>query len=191
MALLDDSASRALNHVLVRARWARDRLAPFAGETIELRAGALPPLRLAIAEGGAVAAAAAEATPGLTVTVRPEALAALGRGVDHALREVDVDGNARLATEVLFLARHLRWDVEEDLSRIVGDALAHRMIGDARRFAEVAADGGRRVLSSLLDYAVEERGVAVRREEHDALARDNARLRDALDRLEKRIERLA
>ena len=38
---------------------------------------------------------------------------------------VDISGNARLATEILALLRYLRWDVEEDLSRIFGDVIAH------------------------------------------------------------------
>ena len=145
----------------------------------------------AVGTEGLLVASLPEAEPSLTLTVRPGALAALARGVDHALREVDVAGNARLATEVLFLARHLRWEAEEDLSRVFGDALAHRMVGDARRLAQGLAEAGCRVAGTLIDYAVEERRLAVRREEHDALARDNARLRDALERLEKRVERLS
>ena len=191
MDLIADRFRSAVNHLLSQARWARERLAPFAGETIAIDAAPLPPLRLASGLDGLLVASAPEAEPSLTLTVRPGAAAALARGVDHALREVDVAGNARLATEALFLARHLRWDAEEDLSRIFGDALAHRMVGDARRLAQGLAEAGRRVTGTLLDYAVEERRLAVRRDEHDALARDNARLRDALERLEKRLERLS
>lgn len=191
MDLIADRLRSAVNHLLAQARWARERLAPFAGETILVEAAPLPALRVAIAADGLLAASTPDAEPTLTLTVRPGAVAALARGVDHALREVDVAGNARLATEVLFLARHLRWEAEEDLSRVFGDALAHRMVGDARRLALGLAEAGRRVAGTLVDYAIEERRLAVRREEHDALARDNARLRDALERLEKRVERLS
>ena len=191
MDLITDRLRSILNHLLAQARWARERLAPFAGETIAIEAARLPALRLAITADGLFGPSAPDAEPSLTLTVRTGAVAALARGVDHALREVDVAGNARLATEVLFLARHLRWEAEEDLSRVFGDALAHRMVGDARRLVQGLAEGGRRVAGTLLDYAVEERRLAVRRDEHDALARDNARLRDALERLEKRLERLS
>jgi ubiquinone biosynthesis accessory factor UbiJ len=121
-----------LNRLLAAEDWAKQRLAPFAGETMELRAPPLPTLRLRILEGGSVHAGDKTADPGLTMTLKPELLVALARGEEHAMRAVDVQGNARLAAQVLVLARHLRWDLEEDLSRLVGDAPAHAL-GEAGR----------------------------------------------------------
>ena len=100
----------ALNHLLEAEPWARAKLAPFAGEAIELRAAPFPALRVSIGEGGRLHPGGAQ--PGLTLAVTPAILAGLARGEDHALRAVHVSGNARLATEVMHLARHLRWDVE-------------------------------------------------------------------------------
>lgn len=183
--------ARALNKLLEGETWARERLARFAAETVEFRAPPLPTLRFCIAEGG-IAQPADAATPAtLTLTIRPSAFFSLPRGMDHALREVDISGNERLAAEVLFLARHLRWDVEEALSRVFGDVLAHRMVGDAKHLAAAAADAGGRLAQALMEYAVEERAMVARREEHEELARGNARLRDAIERMEKRLERLA
>jgi ubiquinone biosynthesis accessory factor UbiJ len=190
MDLLQASLSRALNRLLDAESWARERLAPFSGETVALRVPPLPELRLRILEGGRTALAEREAQSSLALTVGPGAFIALPRGADHAMREVEVSGNARLANEILFLARHLRWDVEEELSHALGDVLAHRVVGEARKFAIAAADSGRRVAEAVMDYAVEERRLVVRRDEHQAMADETARLRDAIERLEKRIERL-
>lgn len=191
MDLPEAPIARALSRLLERETWARQRLAPFAGETLELRVPPLPPLRFAIEAGGTARAAGAEPAATLVVTLRPQALFALPRGVEHALREVEIAGNERLAAEVLVLARHLRWDVEEDLSRVLGDALAHRMAGDARRVMRAAADSGRRLAAALVEYAVEERALVARREEFASFAQANAVLRDGLERLEKRLEQLA
>ena len=177
-----------LNRLLASEAWARQRLAPFAGETVELRAPPLPALRLRILEGGTVDAGGAEA--GLTMTLKPELLVALARGEEHALRSVDVQGNAPLAAEILVLARHLRWDVEEALSQVLGDVVAHRLAGAARAFAAWQLDAAQRVTGALVDYATEERKVLVRRAEFEALAEPLAQLRDATARLEKRLERL-
>jgi ubiquinone biosynthesis protein UbiJ len=191
MDLLQTGFSRALNRLLESEGWARERLAPFSGESVELRTPPLPPLRLRIVEGGWTSPAGSDAQVSLVVTLGPGAVFALPRGAEHALREVAVAGNPRLAESVLFLMRYLRWDVEEDLSRLLGDALAHRLVGDARRFAAAAADSAGRIAEALIDYAVEERRLVARRDEHQALADANARLGEALDRLEKRIEGLA
>ena len=177
-----------LNRLLAAEEWARQRLAPFAGETIELRAPPLPTLRLRILQGGTVQAGGAEA--GLTMTLKPELLGALARGEEHALRTVEVHGNARLAAEVLVLVRHLRWDVEEDLSRLFGDVVAHRLAGAARAFAAWHVDAAQRVAGALVDYATEEKKLLVRRADLDTLAEPLAQLRDAIARLDKRLDRL-
>ena len=70
--------SFVLNRLLRAQPWARGRLEPFAGETVEVRAGPLPALRLRIASGGTVEAADGEAT--LRMTIKPDFLTALARG---------------------------------------------------------------------------------------------------------------
>jgi ubiquinone biosynthesis protein UbiJ len=179
-----------LNRLLESEAWARERLAPFAGEVIELRAPPLPALRLAIAADGRLAPAAPEAAGALVIAAGPGALAAAVQGEEQLLRVLEVTGNARLASEVMFLFRHLRWDAEEELSRWVGDIAAHRLAGVARRAAAWHADAARRVAGSLVEYAAEESGLLVRRGELAGLAAAQARLRDGLERLEKRIARL-
>ena len=177
-----------LNRLLEREEWARKKLAPFAGEAVELCPPVLPPLRLTVLEGGRVRAGGA--APSLTVRIKPEALAALGRGEDHLLRAVEVSGNDRLAAEVMLLVRYLRWDVEEDLSRFVGDAAAHRLAETARGFVSWQADAARRLGDALGAYGADETRLLVRRAELAALAGAVAALRDAIERLDRRIGRL-
>jgi len=185
----------ALNHLLEAEPWARERLAPHAGAQLELRAPPLPALRFAIQPDGCVASAAAGARPSLVVTLKPEALADLVRhgaaGEEILFRAVAVQGDTTLAAEVMTLLRHLRWDAEEDLSKVVGDAAAHRLAGAVRDFLAWQADAARRVAGSVMEYAVEERRLLVPRSELEEFAAANARLRDDLERLEKRLERLA
>ena len=177
-----------LNRLLGAERWARARLAPFAGETLELRAPPLPALRFRIRAGGLVEAAGAE--PGLVMTLKPELLVALARGEDHAARSVDVHGNAKLAAEVLVLARHLRWDAEEELSRLVGDVAAHRLAAAGRAFAAWHLDAAQRLVAALADYATEEKQLLARRAHLEALAESVAALRDGIARLDQRLARL-
>ncbi|HSA88617.1 MAG TPA: SCP2 sterol-binding domain-containing protein [Burkholderiales bacterium] len=177
-----------LNRLLAGEDWARLRLAPFAGETVELRAPPLPALRLRILEGGTVEAGDAE--PRLTMTLKPEVLVALARGEEHAMKAVEVQGNDELAAEILVLVRHLRWDAEEALSRLVGDVAAHRFVETGRALAAWHADAARRLVAALGDYLTDEKYVLARRAELDALGESVARLRDGVARLGKRIERL-
>jgi ubiquinone biosynthesis protein UbiJ len=181
----------ALNYLLESEPWARARLAPFAGEALELRAPPLPALRFAVAADGRLAPAGADAAASLQITIGPGALAAAARGEEHLLRAIDVSGNASLAAEVMFLFRHLRWDVEEEVAKVVGDAAAHRLVGMAREVAAWHADAARRFAEGLIEYAAEEKRILVTRGELDQIATAHARLRDGLERLAKRVERLA
>jgi ubiquinone biosynthesis accessory factor UbiJ len=177
-----------LNHLLGAEPWARERLAAFAGETLELRAPPLPALRLSILPGGTVEAASA--MPGLLMTLKPEFLVGLARGEEHALRSVAVEGNAELAAEVLVLARQLRWEMEEDLSRLFGDIAAHRIAEAGRAFVAWHLDAAQRLAGAAADYVTDEKPFLTRRAELDTLAESVAQLRDAIARLDKRLERL-
>lgn len=187
MATIDTPFALALNRLLDAEPWARERLAQFAGETVELRAAPLPALRLQIGPEGRVAPAAAAAGFSLTIELAPESAAALLKGEAHFMRAVRVSGNARLAEELRRLARHLRWDFEEELAALVGDVAAHRLAGLVRDFAAWQVDAARRLAEALLDYALEERRWLVPRAEAAAYAAELARLRDGIERLERKV----
>ena len=180
--------SLALNHLLEAEPWARERLAPFAGQSVELRNPPFPALRFVILPGGRVEAGGE--TPALIVTLRPDALFNLARGPDYFARSLEVEGDERLAAEVMTLARHLRWDFEEDLARLFGDLAAHRLANAARAFVDWQQDAAKRLAESFADYAVEEKRFLIARPEMEDFAAEVAGLRDAVERLEKRIERL-
>jgi ubiquinone biosynthesis protein UbiJ len=54
-----------------------------------------------------------------------------------------IEGDVQLAADLGWLAENLRWDAEEDLSRLIGDAPAHAV-----------ADVGRRLLTGLKQFLV-------------------------------------
>ena len=177
-----------VNRLLDAEPWARERLARFAGETVELVPLPLPPLRVTILDGGRLEAGGGE--PDLRLEAGPGALLALGRGEEEFLRAIEVQGNARLAQEVASLARHLRWDVEEELSGLIGDVAAHRVAEAGRAFAAWHLDAAQRLVGALADYVTDEKQLLARRAELDALTESVAGLRDAIARLDKRIARL-
>jgi ubiquinone biosynthesis accessory factor UbiJ len=181
--------SLALNHLLAAEPAARARLAAFAGDTVELRNPPFPALRFVILPGGTLEAGGDD--PALTVTLGPDALFNLARGPEHFMRSLEVAGDPKLAAEVMALARHLRWDVEEDLSKLFGDMAAQRLADAGRALVAWHADAVRRIAQSAADYAVDEQRVLIAQPEMERFAGALARLRDAVERLEKRVERLA
>lgn len=181
----------ALNHLLSAEAWARDKLKPFAGQCVGFRAPPLPALHLDILDTGLLADAAQDAVPNLVVTIGPGALPALLRGEDALMREIGIEGNAELASTVQYLFRHLRWDVEEDLSKVVGDVLAHRMVEQGRRLGAWNRDAAEKLAQNLAEYWIEEQPLLARPADVRQFVTDVDQLRDDLARLEKRIGALA
>jgi len=156
-----------LNRLLARETWARERLQRFVGQSVELRAPLLPPLRLTVMPGGRI-------EPG---GLEPEAIVTVD----------GVSGASEFADELRYLAKHLRWEAEEELSRIVGDVAAERIAGAVRAFGRWQLDAAQRVSEALTDYATAESGALVRRAELEDFAARLERLRAAIDRLERRL----
>jgi ubiquinone biosynthesis protein UbiJ len=179
-----------LNHLLEPAPWARERLAPFAGRTWRVTLAPLPDLTFVVAASGTLEASDATPEPDLVVALTPAALPALARRDESVLREMTFSGDAELAAALQFLARHLQWDVEEDLSRVVGDVAAHRIAGGARDFLAWQKEAALRLGQNVAEYLTEEAGVIAAPADVTAFARAVDDLRDAVERLEKRIEHL-
>ena len=77
--------------------------------------------------------APSEATVDLVLSLTEESPLALAQGLLLGKRPaVRIAGDVQVAAEVNWLADHVRWDLEEDLARIIGDAPAHTLAEGAR-----------------------------------------------------------
>jgi len=124
------------------------------------------------------------------VTIGAAALPAALRGEDALLREIGIEGGADLAAAVQYLFRHLRWDIEEDLSGVVGDVLAHRMVEQGRRFAAWNREAAEKLAQNLAEYWTEEQPLLARPADVRQFLTGVDQLRDDLARIEKKIEAL-
>lgn len=180
----------ALNHLLGREPWARDRLIPFAGKRVVFRLPPFPEVALAILDTGLVAEAREAADADLTIRLTPALVPRLLMREPGAARVADVSGDTELARTVEFLFEHLRWDVEDDLARAVGDAPAHRLGTAARAARAWQRDASERLARNVSEFLTEEQPVIASRADVQELVADVDELRDAVERLEKRVARL-
>jgi len=187
--LLTLPAAASINHLLRGESWARERLLPFAGRTAEFL---VPPLRLAftVTDSGEVTPAAAGASADATVLLTPALLLrALARD-EAAAAQIETRGDAAFAGAIRFVATHLRWDFEEDLSGVVGDVAAHRIAAAARGFARGQAQAFDSLGRAATEYWTEEAPLLAKRAHVEQFLRDVDRLRDDVERLEQRLDRL-
>lgn len=188
--LLPHPATRALNHVLRSAPLAMQRLRRHAGRTAAFHVGPVT-LAFTVQTTGEVTAAVPGAARDLEVRVSPFLIPRLAAHEEAAYREVEMSGDMELAQEISYLARNLTWDAEEDLSRVVGDIAAHRVMGAARGLARWTREAGLRTAQGAAEYWTEESPLIASRVKVEGFVRGVSELRDALERLDKRIAAVA
>lgn len=176
-----------LNHLLGQAAWGRDRLKPHAGRRLRLELG---PVRLALAvdEEGLFRAEEGEGEADVAIVLPADApLRLLRGGVAEVMKGAQVTGNADLAETVGFVLRNLRWDAEEDLSRVVGDIAAHRIAEGGARLAAWQKDAAGRIAENIGEYLRHESPQLVRRDELSRFGGEVEELGKRLEALERRL----
>lgn len=134
-----------------------------------------------------------EGTPNATLSGTPLSLLRMaGPAPETALRtgSVHIHGDAEIAQTFSELLKQARPDLEEELSRVIGDVAAHQ-VGDMARsalgFARRAADT---FAQNVSEYLQEEGRDAPSRTEADEFITGVDKLRDDVDRLEARLSLL-
>jgi ubiquinone biosynthesis protein UbiJ len=137
--VIDETQNRVvlfLNHVLMAEPQAQDRLRRQMGKPVRVQWGEFN-LTLAATAAGLLERPLGSVKPELAVTLTQSSPFALAQSVLAGDKPgVDIQGDVQLAAEVAWLVDNVRWDLEEDLSRIVGDAAAHTLVRMARSAAQ-------------------------------------------------------
>jgi ubiquinone biosynthesis protein UbiJ len=190
MQTLPAPLQAAINHLLGQASWAREKLVPFAGHAAQIK---LPPFEAAFLIGpdGCISAPAPEANLEVSISL-PAATPLLAlQGKDAVMRAARIEGSAEFAEALGFVIRNLRWDAEEDLSTIVGDIAAHRIVTGTKEFLGWQQQAAQNLAANLAEYFTEEQPLIARRADIAEFTSNIDGLRDDVARLEKRLQRLA
>ena len=187
-------ALAAVNHLLGQSTWARKKLAPFAGHIAQIK---MPPFEAAfvvLADGllgmPEAAVEGEELSSEVCISLPATTPLLLLQGTDAVMRAARLEGSAEFAEALGFVIRNLGWDVEEDLSRFVGDIAAHRLVDGAKQFAGWQKQAAQNFAENVVEYLTEEQPVIARRVAIADFSSDIDRLRDDVARLEKRLQRL-
>ena len=190
--MLQEALLAGLNHLLDGEEWARPRLMPFCGQTVRLELPLLHCFFEISAEG--VFRRKVDDTPA-TVTLSLPGLSPLQLlgAVDNPaalLASAQITGSAGLADCIGFVFRHLRWDVEGDLSKVVGDIAAHRLVRTGKQLANWQRQATRNAALNAVEYFTEERPAIAAHRDIDRFCREVGELAGTLSRIEQRIATL-
>ncbi|WP_108509111.1 ubiquinone biosynthesis accessory factor UbiJ [Polynucleobacter acidiphobus] len=182
---------RAINHVLEREEWALRDLSNHQGRVIEL---ILPigSMQWQIQDNSFIALLSeVHPHPDLVLEVDANSFLALsapqGTIKDRAMRAVKITGDAQLAQLIAKLSNQLRWEYEEDLAKMIGDAPAHFICKQAKRFAQATEKAILDLQGNMVEYLSEEKKVLLHQRDFVSHKMQIQAVRDAVERLEKRI----
>ncbi len=148
-----------VNHVLAAEPVATRRLRAHSGRRLRLQLGGwptllppLPDLAFCVTPAGLFEWCGADAPQDVDLQLRLDAsnpALLLARFAAGEQPKVEVQGDAQFAADLSWLMDNLRWDVQDDLERLVGKAPAHEIA----RIGSSLAVGLRQALRTLSGWA--------------------------------------
>jgi len=177
------------NHFLPSKSWAGKRLQPYVGKTVRLCISSFFNIVLTVQTSGELSAAMSSATVDTTITLTPGLLSRLLAHDEEAYRKISISGDSVFAEELLCISKNLHWDVEQDLSRIMGDILAHRVVRISKDLKQWHNKTIRNLSETLVEYWMEEQPLLAKSVcVHEFISEVGA-LKDDVEQLEKRVEK--
>ena len=183
-------STHVIQHLIAQNSWAAPMLKPFASQSVLLDFVLLK-TSLVVLENGSLATAGVTNTPDATITISPSLLLRLMAKDESAKLQIKVDGNTQLATALAKVLSQIRWDYEEDFSKLAGDIPASKISAFARESAHTAKDSATNLANMLSEYWQEEKPMLAKKRHVEQFNAEVDNLRADVERMEKRLEKLA
>lgn len=178
-----------LNHLLTQQEWAGAQLARHTGKLVCFDAGSAT-LRLRVGAGGLCEAGPPDVPASVTIRLKLSDLPLMLQNRERAFSYVTIEGDAEFANTIAQLSQTVRWDAEQDLERLLGPIAAVRIASGARAALTAGAASGRKLAENVAEFLLEEQPVLVRPSDADQFSVGVTRLRDDVERIAKRLDKL-
>lgn len=192
-------ATRFLQHITSQNQWSKSYLTPFAGKVVQFDF-VLIKTNVQILEDGSLAIAGdnynQNAAPEASIHLPPSLVLRIMAGDEAAKMQIKIEGDAHFATEFSKVLQNMRWDVEEDLSRITGDITASKIGSTSKKILHTAKQQTINAAEMLSEYWQEEKNILAKKRHVetfntnvDTLVADVARFEKRLQKLMKKLDK--
>lgn len=181
---------RAINHLIEQEKWARDLLLRHDRKIVgvELSFGSF---RLLIQDGLLQDAKQEDIENSVSLEISQDAFWAFVKdGKAAAMKFIRISGDVDLAADLNRLLAELRWEAEEDLSKLIGDATSRRIMVESKKFFTQANNAVEDLKSGVRDFFVNERNILLGANQFKDFKSEIRLLRDQLDRAEKKLNHI-
>ncbi len=191
--LLAATLERAIDRWLALDPEAAAGLADIGGRVVAIELAGFGLRLYLFPEGGRIRVATAfDGEPDTLIRGTPVGLARLALGPAGSLAGsgVEIHGDTEAGEVLRQVLQSVRFDWEEQLSHLTGDAIAHPLGVAVRRLRAALGQGADTLRDDVSEYLREEAGLLPGRVEAENLFADIDTTRMDVDRLEARIRRL-
>lgn len=188
--MLKTLSTLVLQHLISQNSWANGMLKPFSGKSVQFKIAALS-TSLVILEDGSLAIAGETNVPDATVAMSLNLALRLIAKDEAAKRLITIEGDTHLAAELAKVFANMRWDYEDDLSKLVGDIPANKLGVFSHDAVQSVKETSINLAEMLSEYWQEESPMIAKKRNVEAFISEVDTLRADMDRLDKRLAKLA
>lgn len=188
--MLKQLLTRFLNHVIAQNSWAKAHLQPYGGKAVRFNVFPLS-ATLTVLEDGGLAISGVALAPEATVNITPGVALRLIAGDQAANTLITIEGDTELATAMAKVLHEMSWDVEEDLSHVIGDTAAHQAAKLGRKVGAGVKRQTINVAEMVTEYWQEEIPLLAKKRHVEQFIQDVDVLREDAERLQKRFDKLS
>ncbi len=187
--MLKSLSTKLLQHLAAQNAWAAPMLKPYAGKSVSLDC-VLFKADLVILEDGTLISAGETNVADATIHISPSLLPRLLAKDEAAKLKVRIEGDTELASTLAKVFAEMRWDYEEDLSKIVGDVPAYKIGELARSSSQTIKQTAVNLAEMLNEYWQEEKPTLAKKRHVEQFNNEVDILRADVERMEKRLNKL-
>lgn len=188
--MLKPIISKVLRHLIAQNNWAKHTLINHAGKVLQFEVSPIK-AHLIVMEDGTLAVASDSLSADASIKISlANALKMLAK-IDSVRNELVIIGDNEFASEVGKVLSGLSWDVEEDLSHLIGESAAYESVKFAKTTCEEMKQQMLNVTEIFIDYWQEERPMLAKKYHVENFNQVVDVLRNDVARLDKKIEKLA
>ena len=189
--MLTSIAAAPINHIIHGESWACKRLQNYAGKIIRIHVFPLIDFTFTIQDDGQISTMPSGTTTDACISLPASMLPFLLTKSDAVYNNIKTLGNDAVAKELIDIGKHLRWDIAQDLSKIIGDIPANRVVQAGNTLLEWHTKNIQNFSETLAEYYLEEQPVLTKTLSINHFITEVEQLHKDTNTLEQRINSLA
>jgi ubiquinone biosynthesis protein UbiJ len=178
-----------LQHLMQQNSWTAPLLQPYAHKNLRLDFK-VAHATLTILNNGELAVAGDSAEADATIHLPPSLAMRLLRQDPLAHSLIKIDGDTALGIEVGKILSAIRWDIEDDLSKVVGDIAAYQVVQIGQEKLQRWQSQAKNLGEMLVEYWQEEQPIIAKKTRVEQFNQAVDQLREDTDRLQQRVNKL-